>query len=45
MRSSISYYSDPGVVPIIDKLFCGKGASKYLAAALEHFCDSHKKKL
>ena len=45
MRSNVSYYSDPGMMPVIDKLFQGKGASKYLAAAIRYYCDDHDEKL
>lgn len=45
MRSNVSYYSDPGMMPVIDKLFQGRGASKYLAAAIKYYCDGHDEKL
>lgn len=41
LRSVIGYYRDPGMMPVIDKLFRGKGAGKYLAAAIECYCNSH----
>ena len=37
--------SDPGMMPVIDKLFQGRGASKYLAASIKYYCDGHDEKL
>lgn len=45
IKYSISYYSDSGMIPIIDKLFHGKGASKYLAAALRFYCEGYEENL
>lgn len=45
MRSAIGYYSDPGITSVIDRLFRGKGASRYLAAALKCFCNCQEENL
>jgi hypothetical protein len=33
------------MMPVIDKLFQGKGASKYLAAAIRYYCADRDEKL
>jgi DNA-binding transcriptional MerR regulator len=45
MKYNISYYGDSGVIPVIDKLFNGKGGSKYIAAALRHYCEVYEENL